>query len=419
MEFLYNIVMHLYAFVAWVDSFFNKKVKKLVKGHRETLGLIRDGIGPNDHVVWFHAASLGEFEQGRPLIRRLKKRHPEYKILLTFFSPSGYEVRKNYEHADVICYLPFDTKRNVRKFLDAAHPEIAVFIKYEFWYFYLTQLRKRNAKIYSVSSIFREGQFYFKYEFGTKMLRQFDHMFVQNETSKRLLEEKGITCVTIAGDTRFDRVVDIRNLSADLPLVSLFKDGHKVFTAGSSWMPDEEIYLPYFNAHKDWKLIIAPHEIHAERLAKLEKHLEGRKVVRYTAVEKTYEEGLTQQAEDMLKPAEVLIVDCFGKLSSIYRYCEIALVGGGFGAGIHNVPEAAVYGVPVLFGPNNRKFREAQALKKCGGSFEFSDSDSFAEIMDRLIGDSDFLKNAGEQAGAYINNNAGAADICYKAIFGK
>ena len=417
MEFLYNIFMHFYAFCAWIASFFSKKIRKMVKGHRSTFRLIREGIKADDYVVWFHAASLGEFEQGRPLMERLRDEHPEYKILLTFFSPSGYEVRKDYKNADVICYLPFDTWGNVRRFLKAAHPNIAVFIKYEFWYFYLTRLRKHGVKIYSVSSIFREGQFYFKYKFATKMLRQFDHMYVQNETSKRLLAEKDIHCVTVAGDTRFDRVVEISRKSANLPLVAAFKDGRNVFVAGSSWMPDEDIYLPYFEGHKDWKLIIAPHEIHSDRLSKLMARLEGRKVVRYTEMETMLAKDGKDEADQMLKDAEVLIVDCFGKLSSIYRYGEIAVVGGGFGAGIHNVPEAAVYGVPVLFGPNNRKFREARKLKECGGAFEYTDSESFAEIMDRLIGDKDFLKSSGEKAGAFINNNAGAVDICYKGIF--
>ena len=417
MEFFYNIFMHFYAFCAWIASFFSKKIRKMVKGHRSTFRLIREGIKADDYVVWFHAASLGEFEQGRPLMERLRDEHPEYKILLTFFSPSGYEVRKYYKNADVICYLPFDTWGNVRRFLKAAHPNIAVFIKYEFWYFYLTRLRKHGVKIYSVSSIFREGQFYFKYKFATKMLRQFDHMYVQNETSKRLLAEKDIHCVTVAGDTRFDRVVEISRKSANLPLVAAFKDGRNVFVAGSSWMPDEDIYLPYFEGHKDWKLIIAPHEIHSDRLSKLMARLEGRKVVRYTEMETMLAKDGKDEADQMLKDAEVLIVDCFGKLSSIYRYGEIAVVGGGFGAGIHNVPEAAVYGVPVLFGPNNRKFREARKLKECGGAFEYTDSESFAEIMDRLIGDKDFLKSSGEKAGAFINNNAGAVDICYKGIF--
>lgn len=417
MEFFYNIFMHFYAFCAWIASFFSKKIRKMLKGHRSTFRLIREGIKADDYVVWFHAASLGEFEQGRPLMERLRDEHPEYKILLTFFSPSGYEVRKDYKNADVICYLPFDTWGNVRRFLKAAHPNIAVFIKYEFWYFYLTRLRKHGVKIYSVSSIFREGQFYFKYKFATKMLRQFDHMYVQNETSKRLLAEKDIHCVTVAGDTRFDRVVEISRKSSNLPLVAAFKDGRNVFVAGSSWMPDEDIYLPYFEGHKDWKLIIAPHEIHSDRLSKLMARLEGRKVVRYTEMETMLAKDGKDEADQMLKDAEVLIVDCFGKLSSIYRYGEIAVVGGGFGAGIHNVPEAAVYGVPVLFGPNNRKFREARKLKECGGAFEYTDAESFAEIMDRLIGDKNFLKSSGDKAGAFINNNAGAVDICYKGIF--
>ncbi len=380
------------------------------------MSILREGIHSDDRVVWFHASSLGEFEQGRPIMERLHKNHPEYKILLTFFSPSGYEVRKNYEHAGVVCYLPFDTKRAVRRFLDAAHPEIAIFIKYEFWYFFLSRLHKRGARVYSVSSIFRDEQIFFKYKWAAKVLRQFDHFFVQNSHSADLLKGIGITDVTVSGDTRFDRVLDIKKQSSDLPLVKIFKDGKQVFVAGSSWEPDEQIYIPYFEAHPEWKLVIAPHKIEEERLMRLINSLTGRKCVRYTEMKELLDKG-DNDSEIRLRDADVLIVDCFGKLSSIYRYGEIALVGGGFGAGIHNVPEAAVYGIPVLFGPNNRKFREAQALKKRGGAFEISDKESFSSIMDYLISDTAKLNQAGKIAGEYINGNAGAAEICYNHIF--
>jgi len=353
---------------------------------------------------------LGEFEQGRPLMERLRREHPEYKILLTFFSPSGYEVRKNYSGADVVCYLPFDTPGNVLSFLRLAHPEIGIFIKYEFWTNYLTKAHKRGVKLYSVSSIFRPNQHFFQWWGSMKPLRQFDHLFVQNEQSKQLLGEHGVTCATVVGDTRLDRVIAIKNAAAPLPIVEKFVGSAPCFIAGSSWGPDEEIYIPYFSQHTDWKLIIAPHVISAVHLKSIEKLLasHGMKAVYYTDLE----QGTKQVADE-----RVLIVNCFGKLSSIYRYGKIALVGGGFGVGIHNVPEAAVYGIPVLFGPNNRKFQEAQTLLHCGGAFEYGDAATFSSIMDRFLSNADFLQEAGKKAGAYINANAGAADKCFEYIF--
>lgn len=409
---MYNILIYLYAFGAHVASFFSKKIRAMIEGHKQTKRILKANIRPEDRVVWFHAASLGEFEQGRPLMERLRKQHPEYKILLTFFSPSGYEVRKNYEGADVICYMPFDTPVNVNHFLKLAHPEIAVFIKYEFWENYLTKMHKQGVKVYSVSSIFRPQQHFFKWWGSTHVLKQFDHLFVQNEASKQLLAQHGIKNATVVGDTRLDRVIDIKNAAADLPLVEQFVGESPCFIAGSSWGPDEEIYIPYIAKHKDWKLIIAPHVISDVHLKSIEKLLKdnGLTAVRYTDLEK--ECNAQTKAE-----ANCLLVNCFGKLSSIYRYGKIALVGGGFGVGIHNVPEAAVYGIPVLFGPNNKKFKEAQDLKACGGSFEYHDADSFAKIMDKLIADADSLRKAGECAGKYINGNAGAADKCFNSIF--
>jgi 3-deoxy-D-manno-octulosonic-acid transferase len=398
-----------------IAGIFHKKARKMVVGIGQTYLLLRRHIKNTDRVVWFHAASLGEFEQGRPLMERLRVEHPEYKILLTFYSPSGYEVRKDYEGADLVCYLPFDTPGNALSFIRLAHPEIAIFIKYEFWTNYLITCRRKGIKTYSVSSIFRPDQYFFKWHmFGKyptlKPLRQFDHLFVQNESSKKLLAEYGINCVTVVGDTRLDRVIAIKNAAAPLPLVEKFAGNSPCFIAGSSWGPDEEIYIPYFGKHKDWKLIIAPHVISETHLKDIEKLLDdnGFKSVRYTEIE----DG-TQSGEG----ASALIVNCFGKLSSIYRYGKVALVGGGFGVGIHNVPEAAVYGIPVLFGPNNQKFREAQALKACGGSFEYQDDASFAALMDNFINNPETLQKAGQAAGNYINANAGAADKCFNAIF--
>ncbi len=413
---MYTIGIYIFVLGMLIAAIFHKKARKMVVGIGQTYLLLRRHIKKTDRVVWFHAASLGEFEQGRPLMERLRVEHPEYKILLTFYSPSGYEVRKDYEGADLVCYLPFDTPGNALSFLRLAHPEIAIFIKYEFWTNYLITCRRKGIKTYSVSSIFRPDQYFFKWHmFGKyptlKPLRQFDHLFVQNESSKKLLADFGINCVTVVGDTRLDRVIAIKNAAAPLPLVEQFAGDSPCFIAGSSWGPDEEIYIPYFGKHKDWKLIIAPHVISETHLKEIEALLNDNGIthVRYTQLEKN----------EVPVSSEVgaLIVNCFGKLSSIYRYGKVALVGGGFGVGIHNVPEAAVYGIPVLFGPNNQKFREAQALKACGGSFEYQDNASFAALMDNFINNPEALKKAGDAADGYINANAGATDKCFNAIF--
>lgn len=407
---LYSIGMYVLVLGVLLASIVSKKARKLVEGIPQTFKILKAEIKPDDRVVWFHAASLGEFEQGRPLMQRLREEYPEYKILLTFFSPSGYEVRKNYNGADVICYLPFDTPGNVHSFLRLAHPEIALFIKYEFWMNYLTTAKKKGVKLYSVSSIFREKQYFFQWWGTMRPLKQFDHLFVQNEESKRLLNEHGIDCVTVVGDTRLDRVIDIKDAAAPLPLVEQFVADSPCFIAGSSWGPDEEIYIPYLAQQKDWKLIIAPHVISAVHLKSINKLLEdnGLKAINYSDLE---------AGKSTITDERVMIVDCFGKLSSIYRYGKIALVGGGFGVGIHNVPEAAVYGIPVLFGPNNRKFKEAQDLKQCGGAFEYQDEQSFAAIMDTFINNPQTIDEAGKKAGKYINGNAGAANICFNMIF--
>ena len=446
-----------------IGSLFNKKIKKMWRGEREAVDLLKEKVDPTAKYVWFHAASLGEFEQGRPLIEQLRATHPEYKILLTFFSPSGYEVRKNYEGADIVCYLPLDTIRNARRFLRAVHPVMAFFIKYEFWYNYLHILRHRGVPVYSVSSIFRPGQVFFKW-YGrnyAKVLHCITHFFVQNEVSLQLLKGIGIDEATVVGDTRFDRVLQIKEQAKELPIVEAFKGingkgdackdnlsedackdnlsedackedlsenackedlsenackedlsengckGCKVFVAGSSWQPDEDIFIRFFNDHPDWKLIIAPHVIGEDHLAYILDKLQM-KAVRYT-----------QATEQSAAEARCLIIDCFGLLSTIYRYGEIAYVGGGFGVGIHNVPEAAVWGVPVLFGPNNKRFQEAQDLLACKGSFEVTDYDSFNTIISRLISDDKFRHQCGEASANYVKSRSGATDIIMKSVAGK
>ena len=410
---IYNLIIYLYLLGVAVYSCFNEKVRKMWRGERDAFRILREKVDPNAKYVWFHAASLGEFEQGRPLMEQLRKDHPEYKILLTFFSPSGYEVRKNYEGADIITYLPLDTITNARRFLRTVRPVMAFFIKYEFWYNYLHILKHRNIPVYSVSSIFRPGQVFFKWygrQYG-RVLNCFTHFFVQNEISKELLSTIGINNVTVVGDTRFDRVLQIRDAAKQLPVVEAFvKDAPHVFVAGSSWPPDEEIFLKYFNQHKDWKLIIAPHVIGEDHLKQIEKLLEGRKVIRYTEAEKMFNGQCS-----MFNEYEVLIINCFGLLSSIYHYGNVAYVGGGFGVGIHNLLEAAVWDVPVFFGPNNHKFQEAQDLKTCGG-FEISNYEQFAVQMDMFASDADYLKEQGRKAGHFVKGQAGAAPKILSAV---
>ena len=370
----------------------------MVNGHAAVFKILRENIKEGEPYIWFHAASLGEFEQGRPLMERIRRQYPEYKILLTFFSPSGYEVRKNYEGADVICYLPFDTPRNVKRFLNIANPCMAFFIKYEFWQNYLKASQRRHIPVYSVSSIFRREQIFFRWYGGRyyKVLTRFTHLFVQNEVSKELLGKLGIRNVTVVGDTRFDRVMEIMQQAKQLPLVEAFKQDYTVFVAG--WPPDEDLFIEYFNAHPELKLIIAPHVIGESHLSEIIGKLK-RPYLRYT-----------QANEENVKQADCLIIDCYGLLSSIYRYGEIAYIGGGFGVGIHNVLEAAVYGVPVMFGPNNKRFREAQQLLQSGGGFEIHDETDFNALTDKLLTDATFLKQAGDAAGHYVKGNAGAAD---------
>ena len=411
---IYNIVIY---FVLWgiaIASLFNEKVRKMWRGEREAFKILKQKVDPTAKYIWFHAASLGEFEQGRPLMERIRKEYPQYKILLTFYSPSGYEVRKNYEGADIICYMPVDTRLNAIRFLRLVRPVMAFFIKYEFWSNFLHILKHRNIPTYSVSSIFREDQVFFKW-YGRNyagVLKCFTRFFVQNEESKRLLEGIGITAVDVVGDTRFDRVLQIKEAAKQLPICEAFRTGvassqsadvphhdFKVFVAGSSWPPDENIFIPFFNEHKDWRLLIAPHVIAEEHLKLILSLIKGKKVVRYT-----------QTTPEEAAEADVLIIDCFGLLSSMYNYGDVAYIGGGFGVGIHNTLEAAVWNMPVIFGPNNKKFQEAQGLLKSGGGFEINTYEDFSGLMSSLMNDEAFLKQAGDKAGTFVAHLAGATD---------
>ena len=411
---IYNIVIY---FVLWgiaIASLFNEKVRKMWRGEREAFKILKQKVDPTAKYIWFHAASLGEFEQGRPLMERIRKEYPQYKILLTFYSPSGYEVRKNYEGADIICYMPVDTRLNAIRFLRLVRPVMAFFIKYEFWSNFLHILKHRNIPTYSVSSIFREDQVFFKW-YGRSyagVLKCFTRFFVQNEESKRLLEGIGIKDVDVVGDTRFDRVLQIKEAAKQLPICEAFRTGvassqsadvphhdFKVFVAGSSWPPDENIFIPFFNEHKDWRLLIAPHVIAEEHLKLILSLIKDKKVVRYT-----------QTTPEEAAKADVLIIDCFGLLSSMYNYGDVAYIGGGFGVGIHNTLEAAVWNMPVIFGPNNKKFQEAQGLLKSGGGFEINTYEDFDGLMSSMMNDEAFLKQAGDKAGAFVAHLAGATD---------
>lgn len=404
---MYNIIIYIVQFGVAVASLFNEKVRKMWRGEREAYNILKEKVDPDARYVWFHAASLGEFEQGRPIMERLREEHPEYKILLTFYSPSGYEVRKNYEGADIICYMPIDTPANARRFLRLVRPVMAFFIKYEFWYNFLHILKHRGVPAYSVSSIFRPDQIFFRwYGHGyRRVLRCFTHFFVQNEQSRELLAGIGLDNVDVVGDTRFDRVLQIKNQARKLPVVDAFCEGNKVFVAGSSWQPDEDIFIRFFNGHKDWKLIIAPHVIGEDHLKQILAKL-NRKAIRYT-----------QATPENAATADCLIIDCFGLLSSIYGYGDVAYVGGGFGVGIHNVLEAGVWDMPVIFGPNNKNFQEAQGLKASGGGFEISSYDDFNDIMMRFINDGKALEDAGEAAGAFVENCTGATEKVLAAIY--
>lgn len=405
---MYTLGIYIYIGLVKLAALFgHRKAKKMIEGRKESFTKLKEGIEQGTDYLWFHVSSLGEFEQGRPLMERIKAEYPQYKIMLTFFSPSGYESAKKYQFADIICYMPFDTVLNAKRFVRMLNPKMAFFVKYEFWMNFLFELKRCNVPTYSVSSIFRRGQAFFR-PWGfyyRKALRCFDHLYVQNETSRQLLAEIGIDNVSITGDTRFDRVAKILEISRQLPLVEAFVAGsNKIFIAGSSWGPDEEVYLPYFNENKGWKLIIASHEVDEARIKEITSRVNGVCVC------------YTKATMDEVRAADCLIIDCFGLLSSIYRYGNVAYVGGGFGVGIHNILEAAVYGIPVFFGPNNAKFQEATSLKECGGGIEIRSAEEFASRMRCFDENPKELRAAGAAAGSYVSENSGATDKILSTI---
>ncbi|MDE5806902.1 MAG: 3-deoxy-D-manno-octulosonic acid transferase [Muribaculaceae bacterium] len=415
---LYSLGISAYGAAVKVTALKNEKARKLSSGQKQVWNTLDRKIDPVAKYIWIHAASLGEFEQGRPLIEKLRKERPEYKILLTFFSPSGYEVRKDYALADCVCYLPFDTPRRVCRFLDKVNPVMAVFVKYEFWRNYLEELDRRNVPTYLISAVFRPDQFFFKKRSAwySYWLRWYTRIFVQNEESRRLLEGVDVCNVDVCGDTRFDRVAEIRSKGREIPLLQRFtrrgEPDHKpVMMAGSSWPADEAVYAEWFAKHPDTKLVIAPHEFDADRLRRM-KDLFGEGCVLMSEAEKNPE---------LIEGSKVLIIDCFGLLSSAYAYCDVAYVGGGFGAGLHNINEAAVYDVPVIYGPNNAKFIEAREMAESGGGFPIASKEDFEKIADILMLNNDASaearKETGRKAGDYIRSKLGATEKIFNIIF--
>lgn len=406
---LYNFGIFCYKHLAASVSHRNPKAGKLTKGQKEIFPYLEKTLDKNGGYIWIHASSLGEFEQRRPLIETIRRTYPDRKILLTFFSPSGYEVRKNYNQADAVCYLPFDLPGNVRRFLDLVKPQSAIFIKYEFWANYLTELKKRNIPTYIISAIFRPKQIFFRFYGGyfRKMLHCFTRLYVQDENSRKLLDSIGVRNVSVVGDTRFDRVVEISNSTDPNPLLEKFVGEKFVWVGGSTWPKDEEIILDYFNRHPEQKLILAPHEIHEEHLQSIIARLK-RPYLRYT-----------QATEANVADADCLIIDCFGLLSSLYRYGKLAYIGGGFGVGIHNIAEAAVYSIPVIFGPNYHRFKEAINLIDNGGAFPIHDAASFESTIENFISNREALEQAGKSAGDYIKSHSGATAVIFKEIIGK
>lgn len=418
---LYNTGIRLYGMAARLAAIRSPKVRKMIRGQHQAVDTIRRTLADRPGCVWFHASSLGEFEQGRPMIERLRREHPELPILLSFFSPSGYEVRKNFPFVDAVVYLPFDTPHRVRRFLDAARPSMAIFIKYEFWGNYLTELHRRGIPTYIISAIFRPGQRFFRNTGGIfrRMLRCFTHLYVQDERSRRLLKLIGVENVTVAGDTRFDRVTDVMRSNVDIPGFPGFGEGSRLrFIAGSSWEADEEIYVPWLNSRSDVAFIIAPHEFNETRLEALRNRFNCHVALLSEWIREIKLANLPDgRIPDRLRTVRGIIIDSFGKLSSLYRYADIAYIGGGFGAGIHNLNEAAVYGMPVIFGPNHSKFKEAADLIECGGGFSVAGKEEFNEVAALLCSSPSALAHAGEAAGSYIRRNLGATDLIYSQLF--
>ena len=403
---LYSLGIRFYYLLILVVSAFSKKAKLWITGRKKWDEQLRKTIDNNKPTAWFHCASLGEFEQGRPIIEAYAQKYPTHQIVVTFFSPSGYEIRKNYPTATHVCYLPLDTQRNAKRFISIVKPKIVFFIKYEFWFHFLNRLRKENIPTYLVSAIFRPKQIFFRWYGGwnRKMLSCFTHLYLQNSESKALLESIGVTNTTVAGDTRFDRVYATAKAANSIPMLDEFCTDSTIIVAGSTWPKDEELLLDNASLFKtDVKLIIAPHEIHSARIEELIKGF-GIKCARYTS---------TQNHD--LSQARVLFIDTIGLLASAYKYGSIAYIGGGFGVGIHNTLEPATFGIPVVFGPNYGKFREAKELIAQKAAFSINSSDELRSTLSFLLNEENRNK-AGQIAARYVEQNIGATQTIINAV---
>ena len=409
MKLLYDIAVFFYHFFIRVMAPFHPKARLFVRGRRGWQGKLKEKRDPDSSWIWFHCASLGEFEQGRPVIEAIGRARPGYKIAITFFSPSGYEIRKNYSQAAFVGYLPEDTPRNAAMFLDTLQPAIAFFVKYEFWYHYIDGLKNRNIPLFLVSGIFRKEQLFFsRMPWGgwfRDLLKAFPRHFVQDENSAALLNSIGIDDVTISGDTRFDRVASIAESSQPVPVVEKFCEGKPVLIAGSTWKPDEELLVPFINSREGWKFILVPHEVSPGNINRLVHMLKNPPLL------------MSRAAETDLTRYQVLIIDSVGLLSSLYKYGTYAYIGGGFGVGIHNILEAATFGLPVFFGPNYHKFREAVQLIGLGAAFTVSDTESFTEQLLKLLNNRELYEQASLSASAYVKNNRGATETILKTVF--
>lgn len=407
MNIFYEIAIKCYALLIRIASFFSPKAKLWVNGRKGIWTKIQDTVDKDARIIWVHCASTGEFEQGRPVIEAFRATQPEFKLMLTFFSPSGYELRKNYPNADYIFYLPIDSYFNAKRFIELTHPEIVYFIKYEFWRNYLYHLKKNKITAYSVSAIFRKNQAFFRW-YGApyrQLLTKFEHFYVQNQESVELLHSIGVDNCTITGDTRFDRVLTIASQTKDFPLVDAFKADAPLMVCGSTWEADENLLVEFINElDSNFKFIIVPHEIHESGLRRLEKTLKS-STLRYS-----------KATVESAGKAEVLIIDNVGMLSSLYKFAEIAYIGGGFGSGIHNILEAATFCLPVLFGPNYARFQEAVDLIAKGGAFSVHDYDSIHDKLRMLIENETARLSAGAISRNYVEEHSGATQKILQAV---
>jgi 3-deoxy-D-manno-octulosonic-acid transferase len=394
MLFIYHIAIRFYYLFVYAASLFNQKAAQWIKGRKYMQ------VKQHKNCIWFHFASLGEFEQGRPVLEKLKNIYPDKPVVITFFSPSGYEIRKNTPLADAVYYLPLDTAANARQFIDALQPDMAVFTKYEYWYHFFSELHERQLPLYIISGIFRPGQVFFKWYGGLhrKMLTMVSHFFVQDEASRQLLQKLSLNNVTVSGDTRFDRVWTNARQPRPLPEIAEFKAEQNLFVAGSTWPQDEELLAAVVNTSPEWKFIFAPHEIGGDKIGKLMGLLPADQAICFSAIAQ-------------LAPAQrILVIDNIGMLSSLYQYADVAYIGGGFGAGIHNTLEAAAFGLPVIFGPNYQKFKEAKDLIALKAGISIGNMEELNQAASLLMNDADYRDFAGKESENYVAANIGATE---------